>query len=79
MADYIRFWFEGGGSPNSYTFWVATSTWANYQITGNASLLGELYPAIAANYWNGMCVDWRIDLLNAYVCVCVLQESEGCL
>jgi hypothetical protein len=35
MADYIRFWFEGGGSPNSYTFWVATSTWANYQTTGN--------------------------------------------
>ena len=25
MADYLKFWFWGGGSPEFYTFWVATS------------------------------------------------------
>ena len=44
----------GGGSVEAYTFWIATSAWANYEIAGNKTLLDELYPELASNYHNNM-------------------------
>jgi len=74
MRDYLRFWFFGGGSPDAYTFWVATSAWANYEITGNATLVKELYPAVAKNYLDGMLKpNWNAN----YSCYWHLSDREG--
>lgn len=74
MSDYLKFWFWGGGSPEYYTFWVATSAWANYQIAGNASLLHELYPALASNYWDAM---YKPNFSEEYQCYWHLSDREG--
>jgi hypothetical protein len=70
MRDYLRFWFFGGGSPEYYTFWVATSAWANYQIAGNESLLAELYPEVCVCCVCALCV--CVCVCVCVVCVCVL-------
>eukprot|EP01043_Picozoa_sp_COSAG02_P048528 COSAG02_NODE_4773_length_4994_cov_3.910725_5_plen_485_part_00 len=74
MSDYLKFWFWGGGSPEYYTFWVATSAWANYQIAGNATLLKELYPVLASNYWDAM---YKPNFSKEYQCYWHLSDREG--
>ena len=74
MSDYLSFWFWGGGSPEAYTFWVATSAWANYEIAGNKTLLEELYPELASNYHNNM---FTPNYNKEFGCYWHLSDREG--
>ena len=74
MSDYLSFWFWGGGSVEAYTFWVATSAWANYEIAGNKTLLEELYPELASNYHNNM---FTPNYNKEFGCYWHLSDREG--
>jgi hypothetical protein len=74
MEDYLNFWLGGGGSPEYYTFWIASSAWANYEVTGNASLLCTLYPKLVDNYWNRMYIP---NFNEQYGCYWHLSDREG--
>ena len=74
MNDYLHFWLGGGGNPEAYTFWIATSAYANYEITGNAALLCELYPKLAENYWRNM---FDPNFNKEYGCYWHLSDREG--
>ena len=74
MSDYLSFWFWGGGSVEAYTFWIATSAWANYEIAGNKTLLDELYPELASNYHNNM---FAPNFNKEFGCYWHLSDREG--
>ena len=68
LDDYARFWFRGGGSVRSYSFWAADSLWARYLVTGDERLVKDLLPDLLRNYeaWekdhrdpNGLF--WQVD------------------
>ena len=69
LSDYAKFWLRGGGgSPRSYSFWIADSIWQFVIVTGDFSLAEELLSDLVANYeaWekdrlhpNGLF--WQID------------------
>ena len=68
LNDYAVFWFRGGGSPRSYSFWAADALYKQFLVTGDSSLLKDLLPDLVENYksWekeklssNGLF--WQID------------------
>ena len=50
LDDYARFWLGKGGEPRRYSFWVADSLWARYEVTGDGHLIKELLPNLITNY-----------------------------
>ncbi len=71
LRDYARFWFHGGGSPRSYSFWAANSIYAYACVHRDLELLGELLPHLIKNYesWESerQCEDglfWQVDGLD---------------
>jgi hypothetical protein len=50
MDDYLRFWFTGGGSVRSYSFWAADAAYNRYLVNGDLGFLAELFPYLEANY-----------------------------
>jgi len=69
MRDYADFWFKGGGSPRSYSFWPANSILAYAKVFQNKELVIDLLPYLVENYeeWerSHLCDDglfWQIDL-----------------
>lgn len=64
LDDYARFWFRGGGSPRTYSFWAADALWARRQVTGDAGLLLDLLPDLVANFegWEKSRFDAEIGL-----------------
>jgi hypothetical protein len=68
LDDYSVFWFREGGSPRSYSSWLADALWARYLVNGNDDDIKELLPDLVKNYeaWeksnlktNGLF--WQID------------------
>jgi len=68
LNDYAVFWFRGGGSLRSYSFWVADALYKQFSVNGNSSLIMSLLPDLVENYksWekeklssNGLY--WQID------------------
>ena len=69
LRDYANFWFKGGGSPRSYSFWPANSILAYAKVWQDKDLLIDLLPFFVENFeeWekNNLCEDglfWQIDL-----------------
>ena len=69
LRDYANFWFKGGGSPRSYSFWPANSILAYAKVWQDKDLLIDLLPYFVENFeeWekNNLCEDglfWQIDL-----------------
>ncbi len=68
LKDYANFWFKGGGSLRSYSFWAANSILAFASVHQNKKLVIELLPFFVENY-NGwekekLCNDglfWQVD------------------
>jgi hypothetical protein len=50
LDGYGRFWFKGGGSPRSYSFWPADSLLQQACVTGDDSAARALLPDLIANY-----------------------------
>jgi hypothetical protein len=50
--DYVAYWLGGAGKPNvrQYSFWVADSLWARYQVTGDGAFTRAWLPALESNY-----------------------------
>jgi len=68
LDEYLRFWFEGGGSVRSYSFWVADAAYKRYLVTGDASPLKRHYDDFINNYkaWEESHSDesglfWQVD------------------
>lgn len=69
LRDYALFWFKGGGSPRSYSFWPANAILAYSKVFQNTKLVTDLLPYLADNYkeWekSHQCADgmfWQVDL-----------------
>ena len=50
LNDYAMFWFRGGGSPRSYSFWTADALWAGYLVTKDKNLVTNLLEDLIKNY-----------------------------
>lgn len=50
LDDYARFWFRKGGSPRTYSFWVADSLFQYFMVTGDPRLMADVYPDLVKNY-----------------------------
>lgn len=68
LNDYARFWFSGGGSARSYSFWVADALFNQFLVTHNITLVKDLMPDMIKNYeaWENEKLDssglfWQID------------------
>jgi hypothetical protein len=68
LQDYANFWFKGGASPRSYSFWAANSILAFTQVHQNKELITDLLPYLVENYeaWEetNLCDDglfWQVD------------------
>jgi hypothetical protein len=50
--DYLSYWLKGAGQSGirEYSFWVADSAWARYQVSGDAELMKSLRAPLEANY-----------------------------
>ena len=68
LEQYLSFWFEGGGSIRSYSFWVADSAYRQYLVSGNINPLMRYFSDFINNYkaWeeshgedNGLF--WQVD------------------
>ncbi|MBL7222649.1 MAG: hypothetical protein ISS72_02235 [Candidatus Brocadiae bacterium] len=68
LDDYAVFWLRKGGSPRSYSFWIADSVWHRHLVVPDPALLADLLPDLIANFreWekerrdpNGLF--WQID------------------
>ena len=68
IRDYIRFWLQGGGNPQTYSFWLAESLLQYHKVHPDESLLIELLPELIENYrqWESRRKDstglfWQYD------------------
>ncbi len=68
LEDYANFWFKGGGSLRSYSFWAANSILAFASVHQNKKLVTDLLPFFDQNYkeWEKerLCDDglfWQFD------------------
>ncbi len=68
LKDYANFWFKGGGSPRSYSFWAANSILAFASVHQNKELIKGLLPSLVENLreWekSNLCEDglfWQVD------------------
>ncbi len=68
LRDYANFWFKGGGSVRSYSFWAPNSILAFASVHNDHELLKELLPYFVLNYeaWEKerLCDDglfWQVD------------------
>jgi hypothetical protein len=68
LQDYANFWFKGGASPRSYSFWAANSILAFAKVHQNKELITKLLPNLVENYeaWEetNLCDDglfWQVD------------------
>ena len=68
LSDYAKFWFRGGGSPRSYSFWAPNAILAFASVHKNSDLVIDLLPEFDSNYkeWekSNRCDDglfWQID------------------
>lgn len=68
LNDYALFWFRGGGSLRTYSFWPANAIYNFSLVSGSDSLCRELLPDFISNFesWqrekqdaNGLF--WQID------------------
>ncbi|MFC1792497.1 glycosyl hydrolase family 65 protein [Planctomycetota bacterium] len=59
LNDYAMFWFRGGGSPRSYSFWAADALWAGHLVTLDKNLVTELLDDLIINYKK-----WEIERLE---------------
>lgn len=50
LRDYAFYWLRGGGTPRSYSFPLAWALYQNFLVTGNDSIMIELYPDLCANF-----------------------------
>lgn len=50
LNDYAYYWLRGGGSVRSYSFPVANALYQYYLVTGNDSILKDLYPDLVTNF-----------------------------
>jgi hypothetical protein len=74
VDQYLEFWFYGGGSPEYYTFWAAHSTLAHYRVTGNATLVQHIFPALVnKNYWTFLNENYNEE----YGCFWHPSDREG--
>ncbi|MDO5580759.1 MAG: peptidoglycan DD-metalloendopeptidase family protein [Planctomycetia bacterium] len=75
LNDYARFWLRKGGSPRSYSFWIADSVWQQAKVTGQYKKAVDLLDDLAANYeeWEKTHLDpnglfWQIDDRDGMEC-----------
>lgn len=68
LHDYAKFWFRGGGTIRSYSFWVSDALYNYYLVTGDINLVKDLLPDMIKNYeaWEHEKLDsiglfWQID------------------
>lgn len=68
LQDYAKFWFKGGGSPRSYSFWAANSILSFARVHQDKQLVIDLLPYLIENYeaWEkrNRCGDglfWQVD------------------
>ncbi|NCA80526.1 MAG: hypothetical protein EOM76_10150, partial [Sphingobacteriia bacterium] len=68
LNDYARYWFRGGGSIRTYSFWAADALYNQFQVTNDSALIKDLLPDMINNYeaWEKEKLDsnglfWQID------------------
>lgn len=49
LDDYIEFWFRGGGSPRTYSSWIAWAAYKRYLVNGDAAYITQLLPDLLTN------------------------------
>jgi len=50
LDDYSVFWFRKGGSPRSYSCWIADALYARYLVNHNKNLIVDLLDDLIKNY-----------------------------
>ena len=50
LDDYATFWLQKGGSPRSYSFWIADAYYNRNLVTPNEDFLIDLLPDLIKNY-----------------------------
>ena len=61
INDYLEFWFRGGGSPRTYTSWIAWAAWKRYLVNGDTSFITQLLPDLFQNLQG-----WKKDKFGSY-------------
>jgi len=69
LRDYARYWFRRGGSVRSYSFPVAHALYSHFLVSGDDTIVRELFPDLIANFreWENERYDatrelfWQID------------------
>jgi len=50
LGDYATFWLRKGGSPRSYSFWIADALYARNMVTPDTAFLTDLLDDLIANF-----------------------------
>lgn len=72
LNDYARFWFRGGGSIRSYSFWVADALYSQFLVTNDTALIKNLFPDIISNYEN-----WEKEKLDSTGLFWQIDDRDG--
>jgi hypothetical protein len=72
LNDYAKFWFRGGGSVRSYSFWVADALYNQFLVTNDTTLIKDLFPDIISNYEN-----WEKEKLDSTGLFWQIDDRDG--
>src|SRR6476620_2875198 len=50
LDDYAKYWFNGEGSPRTYSFWSAKAIYEYCMVANDFSLAINLFPELVKNY-----------------------------
>lgn len=68
LNDYAYYWLRGGGDPRAYSFPIADAFYNYYLVSGNDTLIKDLYPELVVNFeeWENMRFDEKKGLFWQY-------------
>jgi len=69
LDDYAKYWFNGEGSPRTYSFWSAKAIYEYCMVTNNFSLALNLFPDLVKNYQA-----WEQDNLDS---IGLFRQEDG--
>lgn len=50
LDDYARYWFNGEGSPRTYSFWSAKAIYDYCAVSNDFTIARDLFPSLVENY-----------------------------
>jgi hypothetical protein len=61
IDNYLEFWFRGGGSPRTYSSWIAWAAYKRFLVNGDVAFITQLLPDLLTNLRA-----WKQQLWESY-------------